>query len=101
MKIDSKFHTVSPMASVTFETEDGRSLQTDMQATETLLDAARRMGLAIPTVCERGQCGTCECDSYSADDPEKVNIPVRVCNASPQCDVVIRIRSLMKDDDDE
>jgi CDP-4-dehydro-6-deoxyglucose reductase, E3 len=78
----------------------------DVQAGETVLDAARRAGLALPYSCLSGVCGSCkatlisgECH-YPNNPPNGLNAAevarhqVLLCQAAPLNDIVIAAREV-------
>jgi CDP-4-dehydro-6-deoxyglucose reductase, E3 len=77
-----------------------------VEAGETVLDAARRAGLALPYSCLGGVCGSCKASliSGSCDYPkqppqaltaaERAHGDVLLCQAVPACDLVISAREV-------
>lgn len=78
----------------------------DVEPGETMLDAARRAGLALPYSCLSGVCGSCkatlisgECH-YPNNPPNALNAAevarhqVLLCQAAPLSDVVIAAREV-------
>ena len=78
----------------------------DVAADETVLDAARRAGLALPYSCLSGVCGSCkatliagECH-YPRNPPNALNAAevarhqVLLCQAVPRSDLVIAAREV-------
>ena len=78
----------------------------DVEAGESILDAARRAGLALPYSCLSGVCGSCkatlisgECH-YPRNPPSALNAAevarhqVLLCQASPLTDLVIAAREV-------
>jgi CDP-4-dehydro-6-deoxyglucose reductase len=78
----------------------------DVEAGETVLEAARRAGLALPYSCLAGVCGSCkatlvegDCD-YPRNPPSALNAAERMrhqvllCQAVPASDLVIAAREV-------
>ncbi|MGH8042180.1 MAG: 2Fe-2S iron-sulfur cluster-binding protein [Rudaea sp.] len=78
----------------------------DVEADESVLDAARRVGLALPYSCLSGVCGSCkatlisgECH-YPRNPPSALNAAelaqhqVLLCQAVPRTDLVIAAREV-------
>jgi len=78
----------------------------DVAADETVLDAARRAGLALPYSCLSGVCGSCKATliagdyHYPRNPPSALNAAevarhqVLLCQAVPRSDVVIAAREV-------
>jgi CDP-4-dehydro-6-deoxyglucose reductase, E3 len=90
-------HTVTLQASGKhFEVDDG----------ESVLDAARRAGLALPYSCLSGACGSCKATLISGDCHYPRNPPsglnaaevahhqVLLCQAVPRSDLIIAVREV-------
>ncbi len=77
----------------------------DVQAGETLLDAAERQGLAMPYSCRKGVCNTCLGDLVTGDAGVRgrgdITGPVKkvkFCQTKPQSDLLIAPKSVEKVD---
>lgn len=78
---------------------DGKSATITMQAGDTILETARRAGLAPPFSCEAGNCGTCMAKltegtatmrvNDALDDDEVDEGYVLTCQGVPDCSVVV------------
>lgn len=85
----------------TFQIRERRSARAaPATAGQTLLDAADAHGLAIPSLCRAGVCGTCrtrvvegqvECDGGILDAEDRAAGYVLACVASPRSDCVIEV----------
>jgi ferredoxin-NADP reductase/ferredoxin len=57
----------SVMYKVNLLTRDGAALAFDAEPSETLLDAAERVGIYLPSSCREGGCGACRVGRESGD----------------------------------
>ncbi|HET9104877.1 MAG TPA: 2Fe-2S iron-sulfur cluster-binding protein, partial [Solirubrobacteraceae bacterium] len=88
------------MARVRFEPL-GESIE--VQAQETVLDAAFRSGYSLAHGCREGQCSACKClllegtadldrySNYALSDTERANGYTLMCRARPESDLVIEL----------
>ncbi|MEO8802814.1 MAG: CDP-6-deoxy-delta-3,4-glucoseen reductase [Rudaea sp.] len=78
----------------------------DVEAGESVLDAARRVGLALPYSCLSGVCGSCKATLISGDchyphnppsglnEAEVARHQVLLCQAAPLSDLVVAAREV-------
>lgn len=78
----------------------------DVEAGESILDAALRQGVALPYGCRSGSCGTCacrvvsggvdypECPPFGLSDQEIADGFVLACRAHPREDLVLDAQEL-------
>lgn len=72
--------------------EDGVTWFVDCASTDTVADAAYRMGLNIPLDCRDGACGTCKlfCEA-GTHDAEAASGYALACQMRPRSDLVLQI----------
>lgn len=78
---------------------DGKSATITMKPGDTILESARRAGLAPPFSCEAGNCGTCMAKltegtatmrvNDALDDDEVDEGYVLTCQGVPDCSVIV------------
>lgn len=75
----------------------------DVEAGETVLDAAFRQGISLPHGCKEGQCSACKCNlmegdvellkysTFALSDPERENGGILLCRSLASEDLVIEL----------
>jgi len=75
----------------------------DVEAGETVLDAAFRQGISLPHGCKEGQCSACKCNlmegdvellkysTFALSDPERENGGILLCRSLATEDLVIEL----------
>jgi NAD(P)H-flavin reductase/ferredoxin len=86
----------------------GTAFNFPCEPNESVLDAAQRAGLEIPSSCRKGVCGTCkgrvlsgEARAFAGDalgPAERAEGLALFCNTRPRSDLVIQPRSITKAD---
>ncbi|MFO1124827.1 MAG: 2Fe-2S iron-sulfur cluster binding domain-containing protein [Methylocystis sp.] len=90
------------MYKVSLLTRDGATIAFDAEPSDTLLDAAERANIYLPSSCREGGCGACrvsrangevELMPYSSSalsDDERMAGDILLCCAQPRSDLVLR-----------
>ncbi len=100
-----RFHTESFSPPVVVrEASDGQQyriqfkrsgFEVTVESNVTLLEAARQVGIQIPTGCERGMCKACVCTKLNGDTQFAIdqapNARITLCNSMPRSDIELDI----------
>ncbi|TLG79189.1 2Fe-2S iron-sulfur cluster binding domain-containing protein [Methylocystis sp. B8] len=90
------------MYKVSLLTRDGATIAFDAEPSDTLLDAAERASIYLPSSCREGGCGACrvsrasgevELMSYSSSalsEEERMAGDILLCRAQPRSDLALR-----------
>jgi ferredoxin-NADP reductase/ferredoxin len=90
------------MYKVSLLTRDGATIAFDAEPSDTLLDAAERASIYLPSSCREGGCGACrvsrengevELMSYSSSalsEDERMAGDILLCRAQPRSDLALR-----------
>lgn len=90
------------MYKVSLLTRDGATIAFDAEPSDTLLDAAERASIYLPSSCREGGCGACrvsrasgevELMSYSSsalNEDERMAGDILLCRAQPRSDLALR-----------
>ena len=102
---EGRFHTESFTPPVMVrEASDGHQyriqfkrsgFEVTVESNVTLLEAARQVGIKIPTGCERGMCKACVCTKISGDTQFAIdqapNTRITICNSMPRSDIELDV----------
>ncbi|AXI04699.1 fatty acid desaturase [Aquirhabdus parva] len=102
---EGRFHTESfTPPTLVREPSDGRQYrihfkrsgqEVTIESNVTLLEAARQVGIQIPSGCERGLCKACVCTKVSGQTQDEIGkstqTRITICNSMPRSDIELDV----------